>query len=292
MGLIAPIIMGVVGAVDLLILANTALTSSFVKNTAAAIANRVAQIAGAIATGIASAAQWVLNIAMLASPLTWIILGILLLVGVIILIATKTEWFSQLWEWIWSKIGEPVKAVWAWISSFLKGQWDAMVAVFNNAKELIVKGFSNMVTSVTTVFQHILAIPGKVKSAFSTVADALTSPFRSAFSSIARFWNNTVGRISFSVPDWVPGVGGNSFSVPNIPTAATGADILRTGVMLVHKGERIVPANKTGFGAQGGSGGMNIIFSFEGDTDTLIAQLIMKLIRQGYITIRSSAITD
>lgn len=64
---------------------------------------------------------------------------------------------------------------------------------------------------------------GGLGSVMSGVAEVLTSPFRSAFNSIARLWNSTVGALSFTIPDWVPGVGGKGFSVPDIPTFDTGA---------------------------------------------------------------------
>ena len=50
------------------------------------------------------------------------------------------------------------------------------------------------------------------------VASALTSPFRSAFDSIRSLWNRTVGGFSFSIPDWIPGVGGKSFRIPSMHT--------------------------------------------------------------------------
>lgn len=62
------------------------------------------------------------------------------------------------------------------------------------------------------------AIPGLIAGVLEGVFDALTSPFVLAFNAIVDLWNNTVGRISFTIPDWVPfGIGGKSFSVPTLP---------------------------------------------------------------------------
>jgi hypothetical protein len=36
------------------------------------------------------------------------------------------------------------------------------------------------------------------------------------FKGIAAAWNNTVGRLSFTLPSWIPGLGGKSFSMPKI----------------------------------------------------------------------------
>src|SRR5690606_27317146 len=59
---------GLVGTVNLLSMAYTAVTASAVRSTAAAVASRVGTLAGAAATGVAAAAQWAGNIAMSVNP--------------------------------------------------------------------------------------------------------------------------------------------------------------------------------------------------------------------------------
>lgn len=54
------------------------------------------------------------------------------------------------------------------------------------------------------------------------IADIITTPYQIAFRAIASLWNSTVGRLSFSIPGWVPGIGGNGFDVPDIPQLANG----------------------------------------------------------------------
>ena len=44
----------------------------------------------------------------------------------------------------------------------------------------------------------------------------------SIFNAIARLWNRGPGAIGFSIPEWVPGIGGNRFSVPDIPILHNG----------------------------------------------------------------------
>lgn len=268
LGDLAPIIMGVAGAVDLLTLANTALTGSFVKNTAAKIADTVATAAAATGAGIAAAAQWVWNIATMAFPVFLIIAAIALIVGGIIWLATKTTFFQDVWRVAWTFVKEIAISVWKDIELRAGQFWGYL----------------------TKVWDYILSIPGRIKATFSSVAESISSPFRSAFNHISSAWNSTVGRLSWTIPSWVPGIGGNSISAPRLPTAATGADILRTGAILAHKGERIVPASKAGFESTAQKSNTSHEMNFSGDTDSLIAQLIMKLIRLGYITIDETAI--
>lgn len=159
-----------------------------------------------------AAAQWLMNTALLASPITWIIVGIVALVAVVYLIATRTKWFQQLWAFAWSGIKAAAANAWSFISR----------------------------------------IPGWIATAFGAVAGAISAPFRSAFNFIADAWNSTVGGLSFSIPDWVPGIGGNSFGVPRIPhfhaggrvPGAPGQEVLA----MVQAGETIGSAASSGSG--------------------------------------------
>lgn len=182
---------------------------------------KVASAASAVQTGITSAAtkvwagvQWLLNTALLASPITWIVIGIIALVAVIVLIAKKTDWFSKAWG-----------AAWKWIQRAASNTWD-----------------------------YLKRIPGWLGSAFSRVADFISRPFRSAFNMIARAWNSTVGRLSFTFPAWIPGIGGNGFSVPNLPTFHSGGTVPGVKgtptVALLRAGEEV----STGGGTSSGGG--------------------------------------
>lgn len=161
-------------------------------------------------TGLITAAQWAWNAAQLASPTTWIIVGIAALVAVVVLIATKTDWFQRVW-----------RRSWQWIKDAAKNTWD-----------------------------FIQKIPGWITSAFSKLGNAISAPFRSAFNWVADAWNNTVGRLQWTVPGWVPGIGGNSIGVPHIPKfhnggtvpGAPGSEMLA----LVQAGEKITPAGESG----------------------------------------------
>lgn len=59
-------------------------------------------------------------------------------------------------------------------------------------------------------------IPGRIGGLFGGVADAIKGPFVSAFNGIRSIWNSTVGGFRFSVPDWIPVVGGKGFSIPRM----------------------------------------------------------------------------
>lgn len=182
-------------------------------------------------------AQWLLNAALTANPIGLVIVAIAALIAIIVVIATKTDWFQRLWRAIWSKIGDPVKAAWEWIKRIVKAGIDFVLAYFN----------------------FILGLPAKIGNAFKRLADILVAPFKAAFNMIARFWNRTVGSLSFSLPSWIPVIGGHGFSMPKLPTLQRGGEILQTGAVLAHKGERIMPAGTRGLFNDVNGGGKLVV---------------------------------
>jgi hypothetical protein len=70
--------------------------------------------------------------------------------------------------------------------------------------------------------------------------------YKTIFNTLASLWNNTIGKLSFKFPDWVPGLGGKGFSVPKIPLLAQGGIV--TGPTLAMIGERgpeaVIPLNR------------------------------------------------
>ncbi|HEY9413779.1 MAG TPA: hypothetical protein VIQ30_03390 [Pseudonocardia sp.] len=161
-----------------------------------------------------AAAQWVMNASLWASPVTWIVVGIVALIAVIVLIATKTDWFSKAW-----------RASWSWIKSAASNTWE-----------------------------FLKKIPGWIGTAFAKVAGFISTPYRKAFNLISDAWNATIGRLSWTVPSWIPGIGGNTISVPNLPhfhagvgrvPGAPGSETLA----VLQAGERVSSAAGAGGGA-------------------------------------------
>jgi TP901 family phage tail tape measure protein len=56
---------------------------------------------------------------------------------------------------------------------------------------------------------------------------ALLTVFKTVFNGIASAWNNTVGKISFTLPKWIPGLGGKGFDMPTSQCSQTVASSIR-----------------------------------------------------------------
>lgn len=133
-----------------------------------------------------------------------------------------------------SVIGNAISSVWnsIWsgISSFVSNTWNGIVGFFNGAV-------------------------GTFSSIFSSIANAVSSPFRSAFNTIVDLWNKSIGSLSWTIPDWVPGIGGNKISAPKLPRLAEGGIIKATpgGVAAIMgeagKSERVTPLGNDGLSA-------------------------------------------
>nr|DAN31005.1 MAG TPA: tail tape measure [Caudoviricetes sp.]DAV01399.1 MAG TPA: tail tape measure [Caudoviricetes sp.] len=120
---------------------------------------------------VAAAAQWVMNSALLASPITWIIVGIGLIIAAIVLLIVK-------WDEVW-----PV----------LVGAWDAIVDAWNAAWGWIKGFFSGLWESITT---FVTGIPGAISGFMAGAWDSISGFFSGLWESITTFVAGIPGAIS------------------------------------------------------------------------------------------------
>jgi hypothetical protein len=147
------------------------------------------------------------------------------------------------------------------------------------------EGFRNIVDSVFSVIQGVVSSSiGVIKGYFS----ALLGFYKGIFNGIASLWNNTVGKLSFKVPSWVPGLGGKGFDVPNIPMLAEGGIVTSaTLAMIGEKGpEAVIPLDR-----MGQMGGNNVTINVNGGDPQSVVNALRTYMRQnGSVPIRVSNI--
>ena len=147
------------------------------------------------------------------------------------------------------------------------------------------EGFRNI---VDTVFKFITgAVSGSIdliKGYFST----LLGFYKGIFNTIASLWNNSIGKLSFKTPSWVPGFGGKGFDVPNIPMLAEGGIVTRPTLAMIGEGgqpEAVIPLSKLG-----NMGGGNMYVTIQGGDPNAIVDALRRYQRQnGAIPIRTVA---
>jgi hypothetical protein len=117
----------------------------------------------------------------------------------------------------------------------------------------------------------------------------LTGVFKTVFNGIARIWNSTVGKISFKVPGWVPGVGGKGFDMPNIPMLADGGIVTSPTLALIGEGngpEAVIPLDRMSEFSANASGNNVTIHVNGGDPNAVVDALRRYMRTNGAVPIR------
>ena len=155
--------------------ANIKATASWVKNTAAMAANKagiiattIASKAAAVGTGLLTAAQWALNAAFVATPIGWIVLGIMAVV------AAGVALYKN-----WDTVKETASALWEKAKGVFGGIRDTVTGAFSSAKEAVGGFFDWIGDKLSWLDEKIEGIPvlgdlyKGVKGAGSWIADAI-----------------------------------------------------------------------------------------------------------------------
>lgn len=152
----------------------------------------------ATAIGVVSAALAVLNTVlaiqsaiMAANPITWIIMGVVAAIGLLVAAGVA------LW-----KNWDTIKAYAAQLGEFLSGVWENIRTAVGGFLTGIKDGFVNAFSSLVGI------IKGPINAVIGLVNGAI----------------NSINKIGFDIPEWVPLIGGKKFAlnIPNLPFLASG----------------------------------------------------------------------
>lgn len=178
--------------------------------------------------GAATAVNWLFSASLWATlgPILLIAAGIAILVAVIYLIATKTTWFQDLWNWAWGGIKAAALAVWNWISGSL---WPGIKSTFAYLGDVVVLLWRTFTNYLGKVWDYLVSWKDRIAGIFSAIGGFIAAGFeygkdkaRSAINMIIGFVNNAIAGINtlISLANKVPGV--NIGSIGNIPKLAGG----------------------------------------------------------------------
>jgi hypothetical protein len=227
-------------------------TGSFVKaQTLAAAANaraavlwtaaKIKTLAQAAATGIATAAQWLWNLAMDANPITLVIIGIAALVAAIVWVATKTTWFQTAWKASWGAI----KDAFFFVFNFVRDHWKLIVQILGGPIGIatifildhwhqIVSGFNAVIIWISKHWVLIVSI--------------ITGPIGAAVLYVVRHWQQIIDGAKSMMSSLVNWFGG----LPRRISNAVG----NLGSLLYNKGRNLLDGLLNGvFAVASGLGG-------------------------------------
>jgi hypothetical protein len=233
------------------------------KGLIVAIGGTIAVLAGAIIAlnaGLAiyntiQALTLALNTALTASfSALWIATGAVVIIAIIaalVALQVKFDIFGKAIDGI--KVG--FNALWGaikFVFDWAKNNWPLLLAIITGPFGLAILAVVKFKDQIMEAFSLIYK---GIKATMGFVADVITAPFKAAFRMVAWLWNNTVGKLSFTIPSWVPKIGGSGFNVPDIPELAKGGIV--TGPTLAMIGEAgpeaVIPLNRAGGMGMGGN---------------------------------------
>lgn len=154
-----------------------------VQNTIAAVTKAreegvtIAKLASVAATEYQEGAQIGLNAALLACPLTWIIVGIVALVAVFVLLWTKCAWFRDFWIGLWNGI----VAVFNTVKNAIGTAINAVVGFFQKWGVLILAAVLPVIGIPLLIIQHW----GQISAFFEKVGAAIVGGISTAVSFVA-----------------------------------------------------------------------------------------------------------
>lgn len=132
------------------------------------------------------------------------------------------------------QIGDEISKLCSDVVNFFMGLWhdvtgwasrliDDVVGFFTGLPGQVISALGNFSSTVINFFQNL---PGDLASAASHMWDWIWAGLKDAEHILADMWNNTIGKLSFKIPSWIPGLGGHGFSMPQIPYMAAGGPVL------------------------------------------------------------------
>ena len=178
--------------------------------------------------------------------------------GITAVFSVVTSWFGGMFKtaWtaikvVWDTVVNYFKLVWAGISGVFTvvksvlsgdflGAWEAIKNIWSNAKGF----FQGIWTGIQNVFGSVATWFGDT---FGAAVDAIKAPINWIIDGVNSMIDG-LNSLSFSVPDWVPEIGGQTigFNIGHLPKLAKGG-VLQKGQIGLLEGsgaEAVVPLEK------------------------------------------------
>lgn len=149
--------------------------------------------------------QAVLDAELWANPIGLIVLAIVALIAIIVLVATKTQFFQTIWHASWGAIKAVGLAVWhAMVTAF-----HGIVGAISSGATAIGHFASSVASKVGSVLSTIRSVPGKIKGYFGSAGSWLAGAGRAIINGLINGINsaigglrNLLGKVTSWIPDW------------------------------------------------------------------------------------------
>lgn len=153
------------------------------------------------------------NAALLANPITWIIIAIAALVAAFVVLWNECEGFRNFWKALWEKVKELfskfMKSIEPLIDSLVgafKEAWEVIKVIWNNYLVPLFKAAWEAIKAVWDfVKPYFATLWENIKVVFSAVKEVLAAYFTAAWEAIKIVWNQVVSYFT-AIWDTIKGI--------------------------------------------------------------------------------------
>jgi hypothetical protein len=223
-------------------------------NTSVGLLGRIGMAAGAVVTGIMTAAQWALNVALNANPIGLVVIAVAALIGGVILAYTHIGWFRNFVNGLWMEI----RVLWGWLSQNLLPILGTVAGVIGGAVVGAVRGlvsaFQSVASVVTAVWNAFQGFVGFLSGAFKAALGAISGPIKAVGDAL-----NALNPLAHHSPSLVENVIAGTDIIKGRYTSLSGMQLQGPSLGGIKAGA--MPSLATamaGGGAGGGSGGLHV----------------------------------
>ena len=154
------------------------------------------------------------------------------------------EFFRNLGEWMEGTFGFKWKNVFETVKNAVKAFRDYMGPIINSVQVI----FLGLTSFISGVFSHNWRRAWfGVRQIFESITSGLVNIFKAPLNFMIDGINKFLSGIGkIKIPDWVPGVGGNGFSIPRIPRLAKGGIVSASTIANIGEAgtEAVIPLQR------------------------------------------------
>lgn len=154
-------------------------------------------LAGAVAVLVG--VLWAFNSALLANPITWVVVGIMALVAAFVILWNECEGFRKFWIDLWEKAKalfqkflKSCEPIFEAMERAFQELWELIKVVWNMVVEHFKKAWEDIKVIWDLVKPYFTMIWENIKVIFSVVKEVLSSFFKAAWEAIKAIWNVVV----------------------------------------------------------------------------------------------------
>ncbi|MGX7223555.1 phage tail tape measure protein [Enterococcus raffinosus] len=200
----------------------------------------VTKVAGGIRTlqSVFSA----MKLAFATNPFLLVIAGIVLLIAGLVLAYNKVKWFHDGVNAFFRGVKDVGVQAFKFIGGYIGNVFGGIIANFNNFKNAGMRILNGIVDFITGIFTGNWSRAWKgVTNIFGGIFEGIAAMAKAPINAMIGLINGFLGGLNrIKIPKWVPGVGGKSFNISQIPYLAKGGHLINGQAVVGEAGPELM----------------------------------------------------